>query len=29
MRHLGKKALNIKCFSPVQGVQDPGIQHDL
>ena len=28
MRHLGKKALNIKCFSPVQGVQDLGIQHD-
>jgi len=28
MRHLGKKALNIKCFSPVQGVQDPGIQHE-
>lgn len=28
MRHLWKKLFNIKCLRPVQGMEDPGIQHE-
>ena len=28
MRHPWKKLFNIKCLSPLRGVQDPGIQYE-
>ena len=28
MEHLRKKPFNIKYLSPMQGMQDPGIQHE-